>query len=186
MGTLKLLVKSLAGRLVSEYRINWIYASPTFRVADPPLVHLHPSGDWLAALDHSPTPKMRNAAKFARVGLAGLVVVERDRPVSAAHFATAAQYDRGSTWRLGRAEIALMDIATEESERGKGHAVRLVRAATHSYQNLGCPRLIAFIWWTNRPSVAAFAKAGWRRIGLSVEFCRNGRWMGFRLPLRSH
>ena len=137
----------------------------------------------IAAPTASATPKMRSSLSFTRAGLTGLALVEEGRPVSVAHFATPADYDRAATWPLRATEVALMDIATEDAQRGRGLAVTLIRATTAHFLGAGKSRVICFIWWSNTPSLRAFTKAGWRRIGLSIEVCIGGKWLALRLPL---
>lgn len=181
---LKGLAKWLAGCLVSEYRINWIYAADTLPSPDDnEYVVETERAAYRRVLRTSAASKMRKSQKYADAGLAGLVLVEDGRPLSVAHFADTSQYDRPHTWRLRGGEVALMDIATEEDVRGRGLAPCLIRAATRHYLAHGCKRLIAFVWWTNNPSLRAFKKAEWKRIGLSVELRFGKRWLRIRIPL---
>ena len=135
-------------------------------------------------LSGSATYKMRNSQSYADAGLAGLVLLDGGRPVSVAHFAEAGQYGRSATWPLREGEVALMDIATEEQMRGRGLAPQLILAATRFYLTRGRRGMIAFIWWSNDASRRAFEKAGWRRIGGSVELRFGKRWLRIRVPLR--
>lgn len=182
-GGLKQVIKELAGRLVAEYRINWIYVStaPDKAARSAELTEVDEA--LCALLDKSPTLQVRKAARYARSGLKGLALCEQGKPVCVAHFAEPEQYDRAATWPLAQGEAALMDISTEEAARGKGHAVRLIRQASEYYLGRGYRRLIAFIWWSNQPSVRAFTKAGWKRAGLSIEVRRGPRWRSLRIPL---
>lgn len=178
-------IKRLVGRLVSEYRINWIYAARRLPDSDHNGLSVEPeSAEHRAMLSDSATYKMRNSQSYAKAGLAGLVLVKEGRPVSVAHFVEAGQYRRSSTWPLRDGEVALMDIATEEQVRGCGLAPQLIRAATRIYLARGCRGMIAFIWWSNDASRHAFEKAGWRRIGGSVELRFGKRWLRIRVPLR--
>lgn len=179
----KALVKRLLGRVVAEYRLNWIYAADT-----PPATGDDPGAEaetpaYRAMLRASPTDKMRTSQSYAEAGFEGLVLAEGGRPLSVAHFAGPDRYDRHATWPLRPGDIALMDIATEEAARGRGLAVRLIRAATGRYLARGHKRLIAFVWWTNTPSLRAMDKAGWKRIGFSAEVRFATRWYAVRLPL---
>ncbi|MEJ2410290.1 MAG: GNAT family N-acetyltransferase [Novosphingobium sp.] len=177
------MARRAAGILFDEYRINWIVASPSGRRV-PPERDMRPVGrEEHALLAGSPTYKVRNALSFGAAGLDGFALIVDEKPVCVAHFANPGQYDRASTWPLAEREVALMDIATEEEGRGKGIAARLIIGAESHYVSRGAGRLIAFIWWSNTPSVRAFRKAGWRRIGLSIEVRRAGHWFGLRCPL---
>lgn len=182
MNPLKSLAKRLFGSLVAEYRINFIYAADQsdLPAGEVPLA-VPESAEHRAALAVSRTDKMRGSQSYARAGLAGLVIAEHGTPLSVAHFAEPAQYDRQSTWPLRPGEVALMDIATEDAARGRGLAGQLIRSATRHYLAQGHQRLIAFIWWSNRPSLRAFEKAGWKRIGYSLEVRPRTRWFSLRL-----
>lgn len=181
---IKCVLKCLLRRATSEYRINWIYAADTLPDSDDEAFSIEPEmAVHRAILRASPTSKMRNSQSYADAGLIGLVLTETGRPLAVAHFAEVNQYGRFSTWPLKDGEVALMDIATEESKRGRGLAPRLIRAATQHYLTQGRKRLIAFVWWNNSPSLRAFKKAGWRRIGCSVELRFGGHWLALRVPL---
>lgn len=176
------LARPLAQRLLADYRINWIYAIDRIDPAPPCPVERETAGHR-AVLARSATPKIRASQTYARAGLAGLVLVEQGAPVSVAHFALPGQYDHDDIWPLRPGEVALVDIATEQAARGRGLAVALLRASARHYLEAGHPRLIAFIWWSNKPSLRAFGKAGWRRIGLSVAVRRRHRWRSLQIAL---
>ncbi len=182
----KRLVKAAARLVFSDYRINFIYTSPPH--ATPPTLEpgtkitvVTPA--LVEQLKSSATGKVRSSASFAAAGLAGLALVEDGQPLSVTHIAEVQHYDRSGTWPLAPDEVALMNIATEDAARGRGLAVALIRAAAADYAARGRQRMIAFIWWTNTPSLRAFAKAGWRRIGFSIELRTSGRWISIRVPL---
>ena len=177
-------LKAGFNRLFADYRINWIYAGGPWCAGlgqDVEALPITPDiADQLAA---SPTAKMRNSLSYTRGGLDGLVLVEDGVPVSVSHVADPAHYDRAATWPLRPSEVAVMDLATEDALRGQGLAVRLMQATTSAHLARGKSRVIAFIWWSNTPSLRALTKAGWRRIGLSVEVLVAGKWLALRLPL---
>lgn len=176
-------IKAAIGMLITDYRLNWIVASAGMPdAAGQDVVEAGP--EHYGAIAESLTPKVKSALSYARQGLPGMVLLQEGRPASVAHFARAGQYGRDATWPLRANEVALMDIATEQSQRGRGLAVALIRGATRRYLEAGADRVIAFIWWTNSPSVRAFRKAGWRRIGFSAEWQWRGRWFALRIPLR--
>ena len=158
-------LKAGFNRLFADYRINWIYAGGPWCAGlgqDVEALPITPDiADQLAA---SPTAKMRNSLSYTRGGLDGLVLVEDGVPVSVSHVADPAHYD-------------------EDALRGQGLAVRLMQATTSAHLARGKSRVIAFIWWSNTPSLRALTKAGWRRIGLSVEVLVAGKWLALRLPL---
>jgi GNAT superfamily N-acetyltransferase len=181
-------LKRLAARAVAEYRINWIFAidragTDVVLPASQRIVPL--ASEHATLLDQSATDQVRGSLSYARAVLRGFVLLDGGRPVSVAHFAEPAQYDRTETWPLRAGEVALMDIVTEESARGGGLAARLLEQTAAYYLQSGTKRLIAFIWWSNEPSVRAFRKSGWHRIGLSIEWRIGARWFRCHVPLRS-
>lgn len=173
---LAMLVRSTFG----EYRINRIVAAPQQPqgASDPAVVTETPQ--HIAAIRRSPSAKFAGTTLYGEAGLPGLVLVDEGRPFCAAHFADRVEYDRDSTWPLPANGIALIDIATDEAARGRGYAPRVIAEASRRYAAEERP-LIAFIWWSNRPSLSAFRKAGWRIIGTSIEFHLFGRWRGLRI-----
>jgi hypothetical protein len=180
-------IKFLLGRMFKDYRINMIVAS---RVKHYPAAAMASgcsvtelSADHIEQFSKSTTGKIRSSLSYSNAGLQGYVLVHQGVPVCVTHFADTEQYDRASTWPLKANEVALMDIATEEFARGKSYASALIGGTTERYTAKGTHRLIAFIWWSNTPSKRAFAKAGWRKIGLSIEVKIAGQWRGMRVPL---
>lgn len=78
-------------------------------------------------------------------------------------------------WPNGAGEgMALTDIWTFARTRRKGAGEALLRASAAEVKG----PLIAWTWWTNGPSLALFAKAGWRPLGwsLRVSFLPRMRW----------
>jgi GNAT superfamily N-acetyltransferase len=177
--------KAVLGRIVADYRINWIYAADDLQAIpqdDPDVATVPLTSELAAALDLSTTGKMRNSLSYRRAGLDGLAIADGGKPVCVAHFADPARYDRTSTWPIRADEMAIMDLVTEDAMRGRGLATRLLAAAARIYLSQGKRRAIAFIWWSNTPSLRAFSKAGWRRIGFSLEFSSAGHWHAIRIP----
>lgn len=171
-----MLVRSTLG----EYRINRIVAAPGQVDGAVDAAVMDETPQHIAQIAQSASAKFAGTALYGEAGLPGLVLVDEGRPVCAAHFADRDEYDRDSTWPLPANGIALIDIATDEAARGHGFAPRVIAEASRRYGAEGRP-LIAFIWWSNRPSLNAFRKAGWRIIGTSIEFYLFGRWRGLRI-----
>ncbi|WP_338466881.1 GNAT family N-acetyltransferase [Novosphingobium sp. ZN18A2] len=181
---MKRLARRLANRIVSDYRINWIVAraDPSVRTQLQPGQAISPVDDAIAALlACSDTAKVRNALTYRDAGLGGFAIGRDGRPQAVIHYADAAQYTRDATWPLKANEIAIMDVVTEEADRGKGLAVTLIDHTTARYLENGAARAVAFVWWSNKPSLRAFRKAGWHRIGLSLEWEFRGQWRHLHL-----
>lgn len=184
---MKTAIRAILRLCFTDYRVNWIYAShgaaPEIWSDTEDICAIN--NRIRAALAASSTAKVRNSLSYAHAGLTGYVLLAGGLPLCVAHFATPSQYDRAGTWPLRAGEVALMDIATEQTVRGRGLAVRLIAMTTRLLVQQGTRRVIAFIWWSNTPSVRAFTKAGWQRIGLSIEWKCAGRWWHIHLPFPS-
>jgi GNAT superfamily N-acetyltransferase len=63
----------------------------------------------------------------------------------------------------------LVHIVTVPSERGKGVASLLIAESTSIMLQQGFCPLYARIWHSNRPSLSAFARAGWRPCGWLLQ-----------------
>lgn len=164
-------------RLVADYRLNWIYApGDAARVPGlPPATCLVLVGEEERRLMASdPDPKVRKALCYQQAGARGYALLHEKHLASVAHFADTACYDHSSTWPLARGQVALVDIVTTTAKRGQGLAAPLIRAATEAVTLEGAITF-AFIWWTHVSSRRAFAKAGWRPIGFSIEIERRNR-----------
>lgn len=184
--TAKDCLKALLARTFSDYRLNWIYASIAGYEAAPlnEDLSLGPlAATQTQAILKSSSHKFRNTLSFHKSGLAGFVLSDHKGPVCVAHFASPDQYGHNATWPIRANEVALVDIATDDRAKGKGYAPLTIRAATQAYQEAGIERLIAFIWWSNKPSIRSFEKAGWVRIGLAIEVRTGKRWRSLRIPL---
>jgi hypothetical protein len=183
----KALLRRMLGAVLGDYRINWIYAiDRPAHVPSSEGYDIRPVDDTMhPAIALSSTGKLANTLSYARAGMAGLALMREEKPLCVVHFARPDQYARSDTWPLRPGQMALMDIATEESARGQGLAPCLIAASARHFLEHDAQRLIAFIWWSNTPSVRAFTKAGWRRIGLSIEICLAGHWLALHIPLPS-
>ncbi len=182
-GAIKAAVKALAGAAVRDYRVNWIYACTAPPASAAPVRAVPVDEAICRQLEASENEQSRKAARYFRNGLAGLAIMESGAPGCVTHFATPAQYERAGTWPLAPGDLALMDIVTEPHARGKGHALRLIEDSARAMLMGDCRRLVCFIWWSNKPSFRAFEKAGWRRIGVSLEWTRGGPWRALHIPL---
>ena len=182
-------------RLVGDYRLNWVYASP--RGSEPirllPGLVVRPS--LAADLDHaasSDDAQARKAADYARGGATGFVLAEQEgAPLGIVHFADRAHYAHDSVWPLRADQLALLDIVMVPAARGQGHAAGLIATATPlalALATSGQVGAICFIWWNHRASLRAFRRAGWRALGFSAEVTtRDGhaRRLRVRWPSRA-
>jgi GNAT superfamily N-acetyltransferase len=65
-------------------------------------------------------------------------------------------------WHLQPNEAKLVEIATAEQYRGRGLATALIEWSSGEMAQKGFVRRFARIWHSNKSSIRAFAKAGWR------------------------
>lgn len=170
-----------ARHLVRDYRINWIYSSPSCeKLAELPrglTVRALVPADF-PHIASSPDAQVRKAGSYAHDMAAGWVLVgEGAGLLAVAHFVGRERYAHASTWPLGDDQLALVDIVVFPAARGQGHATRLIVAATPLALASGARTdAICFIWWNHRASLRAFRRAGWRAVGLSIELVtRSGR-----------
>ena len=175
-------------RFVRDYRLNWVYASPTRgeTIALPPGLEVRP----LAAADlvhaaRSDDAQIRKVPDYAGSGALGLVLASSNStPLGVVHFVDTAHYAHETVWPLRADQLALLDIVIAPEARGHGHATRLIATATPlALATSGQAGAICFIWWNHRASLRAFQRAGWRALGFSAEVTtRDGRAHCLRLP----
>lgn len=79
------------------------------------------------------------------------------------------RYRTRNFWPLAEREAKLVQIVTAESARGQGVAPRLLAHAAQDMAARGFGPLYARIWHSNRPSIAAFERAGWTWIATIAQ-----------------
>jgi RimJ/RimL family protein N-acetyltransferase len=77
-------------------------------------------------------------------------------------------------WPLQEGEAKLVQVITSPNMRGKGIATELITTSAADMFAEGFETLYARVWFSNRPSMSAFAKSGWRRIGHVIELQAYG------------
>lgn len=172
------------GRSVfSDYRINWIVAG-----TEPPELPLAPGDEFreldpglLEQLGQSRTRRVAMSVEYTRGGLEGFAIVHDGAPLCVAHVARPKHYHCSNIWPIRADEVAILDLATEDTARGQGLAPRIIASIMRRYAEEGTGRVISFMWWSNTPSVRAFAKVGMRRIGLSIEIRFARQWWRWHL-----
>jgi ribosomal protein S18 acetylase RimI-like enzyme len=81
-----------------------------------------------------------------------------------------ARYRTRNFWPLTDNQAKLVQIVTLPGQRGRGLARALIAFSTGDMRRLGFETLFARVWHSNRQSLSAFERAGWRRIATVVEF----------------
>ena len=181
------LAKRLARHVVQDYRLNWIYESTCpdavlplpdgvdfARLDDAGLLHIAATNDL----------QFRKALGYDRLGAEGYMLAHDGIPLCVAHFVDLARYENITIWPLRADEVALLNIVTDKAAQGRGYASVLISNATPAMLSPHFTRAIAFIWWNHRASLRAFQRAGWHRVGFSVELTgKHGRVRHLQVPI---
>lgn len=85
------------------------------------------------------------------------------------------RYKTRNFWPLKEGETKLIALETSERARGRSLAPKLLAFVAWALKERGFTDLYARIWHSNRASVRAFEKAGWRQHALVVEYDFRGR-----------
>ena len=178
--------RSMLKRLV-EYRVNWILTQDHKVATAQPGERLRTaamSDHVRRVLRNHPDERVRSALSFENAGYKGFALLLDQEPVCVVHFTDSAHYEHAATWPLADREVALVNIITLPQYRSRGYASQLIKEATAELVPDPFVRAIAFIWWNHTASLRAFRKAGWKRIGFSLELVRRkGRTFTMRIPL---
>jgi hypothetical protein len=169
---IRVIARRLLGLAFGDYAANRVYrlGAPVDAPALPDGGRLALVGDdELAALRAHPDPKVRKSAGFAGPSRPGYALWVGDSLASVAFFAERTAFDADWIWRLGETEAALVELITPAEHRGKGLAPCLIAHASNTMLVQGKTSLLTWIWWSNTPSIRAFEKAGWHRIGIAYR-----------------
>ena len=79
------------------------------------------------------------------------------------------RYRQRNFWPLGDNEGKLVQVVVVPEMRGQGVATSLLRSSAEEMISRGFRNRYARVWHSTRPSLYAFAMAGWRRIALVIE-----------------
>jgi GNAT superfamily N-acetyltransferase len=159
-----------AARLVlgdyAVYRL-WVTDRPSKQTTDSSLnvrrvVH--------ADLDATDTDQvLREAAWYFGNECDAFGCFDKNRLVGLACYWHGQRYRSRNSWPIEHRAAKLVHIVTVPSERGKGVATLLIAESTSRMLQKGFCTLYARIWHSNRPSLSAFARAGWRPYGWLLQ-----------------
>ncbi len=93
------------------------------------------------------------------------------------------RYSTRNFWPLKENEAKLVQLIVLPEMRGRRIASRLIEFATHDMSRLGFRYVYARIWWSNRSSLRAFERAGWRRIATVIDVYLRDQTKPLRLKL---
>ncbi len=174
-------LKRLARVLLGDYGIYRVYVceppwlgandAPSFEVGPLAPEELAQAGEELSELDWYFGPECH--AYACRDGGALIAV---------AFFWHGERYRQRNFWPLRAGEAKLVQLLTIRAARGRGAATILVREATRAMFGQGFSKVFARVWHSNRASVSAFERAGFRRCADVVEVFpfrsdRSRRWV---------
>ncbi len=181
------MIKRLVRHVVHDYRLNWVYASTGSEdvLPLPASLDFAPLDDaGLRRIAEAPDKQFRKALGYDRLGATGYMLAQDGAPLSVAHFVDLARYENASVWPLRADEVALLNIVTDETAQGRGYAPILISNATPAMLSTHVTRAIAFIWWNHRASLRAFDRAGWHRVGFSLELIgKHGKVRHLHVPV---
>jgi RimJ/RimL family protein N-acetyltransferase len=181
------IAKQIVRLVVHDYRLNWVYASTGSQPVLPLPARLDFApldGAGLLHIRAANDLQFRKALGYDRLGADGYVLAQDGIPCCVAHFVDLARYENATIWPLRSDEVALLNIVTDEPAQGRGYAAVLISNATPAMLSTHFTRAIAFIWWNHRASLHAFERAGWQRVGFSVELIgRHGTACHLHLPI---
>ena len=84
------------------------------------------------------------------------------------------RYRAHEFWPLALDEAASMHLVTLTTQRGMGLATHLKRLSAEQLRLKGFSRLYSRIWWTNVASLRVSEKAGWSRVGTTLQVTLPG------------
>lgn len=93
------------------------------------------------------------------------------------------RYRARNFWPLEENEAKLVQLIVLPEMRGRGVARGLIEFATRDMFRLGFKHAYARIWWSNKPSLRVFERAGWRRMATVMEIHLPGRTKPLRLKV---
>jgi GNAT superfamily N-acetyltransferase len=178
------LLKPLAQRLVRDYEIYWIFrcdrAAP-LAAGRAPCTVAQVDEAQVRALS---SPLLRGQAWYAGEQTHAFLALHRGEPAGLCFYWFGARYQSRNFWPLQAGEAKLVQVIVDPLQRGRGIATALIALSAAALTGEGFRTLYARVWHSNAPSIAAFKRAGWRRVALvvTVQLPGTGRRLRVVLP----
>ena len=175
------LLKRLAHFFAGNYEIYRIYQSPerSDKPALPDATRIEQvDGE---RLDKETSPDLRDQAGYAGDGATVYAYIEQEKILGICCYWEGERYRTRNFWPLQEDEAKLVQIIVTPEARGKGVAPALITHSCADLQENGKNRCYARIWHSNKPSIRAFEKAGWKHIATVIHIYPFGRDKGIRL-----
>lgn len=129
----------------------------------------------IADLEGSPHPELRDCSDYMGEHAQAFGLFRDDGVLACAQCVWfGPRYERVAFWPLAPHEAASMHLVTVPAERGRGLATCVKQGSARVLHERGFTRLYSRIWWTNDPSLRVSEKAGWSRVGTTLEVTLPG------------
>jgi GNAT superfamily N-acetyltransferase len=174
------LLKPLARRVVRDYEIYWIFRCDAVGPLSPRSAPCTVEQVDEAQVRALSSPLLRGQAWYAGDQTHAFLALHRGEPAGLCFYWFGARYRSRNFWPLQAGEAKLVQVIVDPLQRGRGIATALIAQSAAALTDEGFRRLYARVWHSNAPSIAAFRRAGWRRIALVV----TGQLPGTRPRLR--
>ncbi len=179
MPRIRSFVRKLARVIVQDYTLYWVVELQLKSDVQPGRGVSTVSSE-LTELLETPHAEVRRTISYAGSEAAGFCIIKDGHAVAVCWFWWGKRYEERGYWPLDTVDAKLVQIVVADSYRGQGLASELLRSASAEMLAKGFKRLYARIWHSNKPSLRAFAKAGWRKRAFVLEV----RYHKLRPPLR--
>jgi L-amino acid N-acyltransferase YncA len=164
-----------------------IYRIMRIRVADrapsacgPPLAtRILPHEE---ATDHFGADKVPEATEYGGEGSHGFVIVHAEQIVGVAWYWHGERYRRRNYLNLPSGAAKLVQVVITADKRGRGFGSSLIAESTKMMFTAGFDEIYARIWHSNRASIRAFRKGGWRSLGIALGIPIGRRLLRVFLP----
>jgi GNAT superfamily N-acetyltransferase len=177
-------LKKLIGRFVSSHELYYIYKWHASAASPNVTTEAYQLPDEPSALSRE---WFKNEAFYAGEGSIGFALDTKTFSKAAiCWYWYGSRYEQDSGfWHLKPRDALLMMIRTHESCYGQGLATKLIQATSICVTAKGFDRLFARIWWSNKPSLLAFRRAGWSPVAfvVTINFAFMRRRSRIVLPL---
>lgn len=187
---IKNLLKTLTQILLGDYSAYFIYSCSN-KDTWPDLSNTTTQFRVLlvdeATIKASPDPLIEKQAGYAGDGSYSYACYDGDRIVGVCFYWFGSRYMKRNFWPLLDGEAKLVQIIVQPSMRSRGIATSLIASSFQDMMHKDFSRVYARIWHSNDPSLRAFERAGWKKIGLIIEInpFRRARPIRIRLGTRS-
>lgn len=157
----------MAARLMRDYEAYWILEGEAVRdraecAAAGVAVRRTDAGELLGL----GSPLLREQAWYAGTGTHAFLATLHGEAAGLCVYWHGERYRTRNFWPLRADEAKLVQIVVEPAWRGRGVATALIACSARELGAAGFVRFYARVWHSNAPSIAAFHRAGWRRIAL--------------------